>query len=159
MAKQRYSSVSGDDKLNTTDSRGEDDRDTTLYRYEMEDRRVEDDDTAVSEKTDTTGSAKSKQLPSVVVPSVAQQTQEGSEDEDEQADEADSRGFHPARLHPSADTSLLHGSSLSPLSQLLSFLRLNLNRYYVVLLVALLAISCSGTLLRELPDTPPLLKG
>lgn len=63
-------------------------------------------------------------------------------------------GFHAAQ--PRA-LSTFSASSLS--SRSLSFLRLNLNRYYVVLLVALLAISCSGTLLRELPSTPPLLKG
>ena len=63
------------------------------------------------------------------------------------------QAFHPARA---AQPCL---SSSSPaLPRALLYLWRHLNRYYVVLSVALLAISCSGTLLRNLPDTPPLLK-
>ena len=161
MAKLRYSNVRREDKLNATDDGvAADDKDTTLYQFDVDERHEEDDRAAVYEKADIGNTASTKQLP-CAEHSKLRQPSEGSEDEtDEHADGTDDNGFHPARLHLSPDTSLLRSSSTStPMARLVSFLRLNLNRYYVVLLVALLAISCSGTLLRELPNTPPLLKG
>ena len=160
MGKQRYSSVSGEEARNATEDRAEADNDTTQYRFELDERREETDETAPSDKADKADTAQAKQLHSATQSRQQQRSEESEADVDEEADEVDHHGFHPARLQPSSSTALLHSSSSSsPLSRLVSFLRLNLNRYYVVLLVALLAISCSGTLLRELPNTPPLLKG
>ena len=84
----------------------------------------------------------------------------------------DGTAHHPSNLFPpsasddeSYDSSPFHPaqSVLPPLTNAstrpsLSSLRAQLNRYYVVLFFAILAISCSGTLLRNLPLTPPLLK-
>jgi hypothetical protein len=84
----------------------------------------------------------------------------GSERSDEENRTADvEEQFHEARpiaRLPSSSSS----SSSSPSSfrvRLRSF-STRFNRYYVVLFIAILAISCAGTLLRNLPDTPPLLK-
>ena len=160
MAKPRYNSVSAEDNVDASKGRlAGDDRDATLYEFDMDERREEDDERRSTEKADSVDAAETK--PTAELSKLRRPT-EASEDEadDENAVESGSHGFHPARLFASSSSSLLHSSSSSsPLSRFASFLRLNLNRYYVVLLVALLAISCSGTLLRELPNTPPLLKG
>lgn len=160
-AKQRYSSVRVEDNLNGSKDGVSDDNNKALHRFKLHERHEEVDDRDVSENPDTAAaSANTKHLPTDYQ-SKQWQPNEVSEDEvEEQRNGAADDGFHPARLLSPPAISMLHTSSdSSPLSRLFSFLRLHLNRYYVVLLVALLAISCSGTLLRELPNTPPLLKG
>ena len=154
MARPRYSGVLAEDKLAGMESLHEANMDTT-DEHDAEHRREEDSDAIVTRMAEA---GKQKHLPA------ATRSEQLSEEDDgeagEHADETGSHGFHPARLPPSPSAALLHSSSsLSPYARLVAFSRLRLNRYYVVLLVALLAISCSGTLLRELPDTPPLLKG
>ena len=78
------------------------------------------------------------------------------EDSDLPPSDGEGGGFHEARLRPPPFASPL-SFSFFPLPWLRS-VSSSVNRYYVVLFFAILAISCSGTLLRYLPNTPPLLK-